>query len=261
MRETNELNEIKKTLDELKKDYSKTKKHNRQLGITLIALIVTMIVMLIIAGIIVAQLSGNGLFDRTKIAKQKYKEAQDIEDSILSGYENATLNGEIASTRDGVDAPVGTIISYMGVEEHKPAGYVVCDGSKYPIDGEYASLANHIETNFGDKYYFGGNATEGFAVPNLTGKFLKGNTSEKVGNNEDAGLPNITGTLYAHCWGLSGGSGAFSVSSSNTIVPAGQGGGTGNLNGNFNASRCSAIYGKSSTVTPENISVLYCIKY
>ena len=40
-------------------------------AITLIALVITIIVLLILAGIAVAGLSGNGLFDRTKIAKEK----------------------------------------------------------------------------------------------------------------------------------------------------------------------------------------------
>ena len=57
-------------------------------GITLIALVITIIVLLILAGITVAQLSGNGLFDRTKVAKEKYKNSQEDEEDKLSDYEN-----------------------------------------------------------------------------------------------------------------------------------------------------------------------------
>ena len=57
-------------------------------GITLIALIITIIVLLILAGITVAQLSGNNLFDSAKLAREKYKKSQSDEDSIIDKYTN-----------------------------------------------------------------------------------------------------------------------------------------------------------------------------
>ena len=70
----------------------KTRENN---GITLIALIITIIVLLILAGVAVAQLSENGLFEKTRIAKEKYDEAERKETEILSDY-------EVISRRDGV---------------------------------------------------------------------------------------------------------------------------------------------------------------
>ena len=63
-----------------------TKENNR--GITLIALIITIIVLLILAGITVAQLSNNGLFESAKLAKEKWKKSEDNENSILEEYDS-----------------------------------------------------------------------------------------------------------------------------------------------------------------------------
>ena len=106
MNNNNELNEIKKTLKQLGDNYNnieeKYNKSKKQLGITLVALVITIIVLLILAGITVAQLTGSGLFDNVKLAKQKYKDSQDLEENILSGYENG-LNNYMGLTRDGVN--------------------------------------------------------------------------------------------------------------------------------------------------------------
>ena len=58
-------------------------------AITLIALVITIIVLLILAGITVAQLSGNNLFENAKLAKEKYKKSREIEDEIIGDYDDA----------------------------------------------------------------------------------------------------------------------------------------------------------------------------
>ena len=63
------------------------KKNNKQEGITLVALVITIIVLLILAGITIIQLSSSGLFDKTKQAKEKSKNAQDDENVKLEEYE------------------------------------------------------------------------------------------------------------------------------------------------------------------------------
>ena len=60
---------------------------NKNKGITLIALVITIIILLILAGIAIAQLSNNGLFDRTRIAKEKYKNSEDTENRSLTEYD------------------------------------------------------------------------------------------------------------------------------------------------------------------------------
>ena len=63
-----------------------TRKRNK--GITLVALVVTVIILLILAGISIASLTGNGLFEKAKLAKEKQENAEHKEEIILSDYEN-----------------------------------------------------------------------------------------------------------------------------------------------------------------------------
>ena len=65
-------------------------------GITLVALVVTIIILLILAGISIAALTQTGLFGKTKQAEQKSKDAQELENLTLADYENkidSTVNG------------------------------------------------------------------------------------------------------------------------------------------------------------------------
>ena len=55
-------------------------------GITLVALVVTIIILLILAGISIASLTGNGLFEKAKLAKEKQVNSQILEDATLSEY-------------------------------------------------------------------------------------------------------------------------------------------------------------------------------
>ena len=69
-------------------------------GITLIALVITIVILLILAGISISALTQTGLFGKAKQAEQKSKEAQKQEDAILSSYENA-LNTYFLKKADG----------------------------------------------------------------------------------------------------------------------------------------------------------------
>lgn len=68
-----------------------------QKGITLVALVITIIILLILAGISIATLGGdNGLFNRAKQAKNNTLDAQNAENKALDSYNNAideALNG------------------------------------------------------------------------------------------------------------------------------------------------------------------------
>lgn len=62
-------------------------------GITLIALVITIIILLILAGITIVALTGdNGLFARAQQAKETTKNAQEKENFILGSYENGIKN-------------------------------------------------------------------------------------------------------------------------------------------------------------------------
>ena len=64
---------------------TKLRKNN---GITLIALVITIIVLLILAGVAISMLSGeNGILNKAKEAKEKTEDGQKQEETTLSDYE------------------------------------------------------------------------------------------------------------------------------------------------------------------------------
>ena len=75
----------------------------RNKGITLIALVVTIIVLLILAGISIAMLTGqNGILNRAAEAKEKTRVAQEDESQKLKGYEDimAQYTGKLPSREE-----------------------------------------------------------------------------------------------------------------------------------------------------------------
>lgn len=64
-------------------------KNKRQNGITLIALIITIIVLIILAGVATSLTIGkNGILEKARLAKEKMKNSQTEENAILNDYEN-----------------------------------------------------------------------------------------------------------------------------------------------------------------------------
>ncbi len=57
-------------------------------GITLIALVITIIILLILAGIAISQLTENGLFGKIGQAKNEHINAQNAENTVLESYES-----------------------------------------------------------------------------------------------------------------------------------------------------------------------------
>ena len=74
------------------------KKQNKQKGITLVALVITIVVLIILAGVAIAQLTGNGLFEKAKLAKEKYLNAEIEEETKL--YDMTNEIDAIIGTRD-----------------------------------------------------------------------------------------------------------------------------------------------------------------
>lgn len=151
------------------------------------------------------------------------------------------------------DTPVGHVIAHMGTMA--PKHYLICDGGEYNI-AEYPYLAQHIQDNFGSVNYFGGDGIGTFAIPDLRERFLKG--SDKSGEFQEAGLPNITADWISEP--SNSAKGAVWVTSEKGTVQPVSSGGSKDSRVHFDASRSSPIYGRSDTVIPKNISVLYCIK-
>ena len=79
---------------------NKTKKYTR--GITLIALVITIIVLLILAGVTIAALSGdNGILKRAAEAKEQTNQKNDEETEKLAGYESTIEQYAYGTTGGG----------------------------------------------------------------------------------------------------------------------------------------------------------------
>ena len=105
-------NDIKSIAKTKEKGELKMKENlKRKRGITLIALVITIVILLILAGITIASLNGNnGLFARAKQARQNTLDAQKKENVTLEGYE------------DTVDYVLGTEIKGIDTEKTNPEG-------------------------------------------------------------------------------------------------------------------------------------------
>ena len=147
-----------------------------------------------------------------------------------------------------LSVPTGMISAFHTV----PEGWLQCTGAAVSRT-TYAALFTVIGTKYGS-----GDGSTTFNLPNLHHKFIEGtNTQSEVGQSVSAGLPNISGRLGAYDCAGSSFTGAFRY--------AGNEGGPSTAwrsvaYSDFDASRSSSKYGSSSTVQPESIRLIPCIK-
>ena len=105
------------------------KRNENTRGITLIALVITVIVLLILAGVTIAALSGeNGILTKAKEAKEKTKQAQEDESTTLSNMENILgvynfKNINPADTNPSETVPENSIV----LEDDANKGIVIKD--------------------------------------------------------------------------------------------------------------------------------------
>ena len=155
--------------------------------------------------------------------------------------------------------PTGSVLAFAG--STSPDGWLLCDGSAVSRT-DYADLYAVIGTTYGS-----GNGTTTFNLPNLTDKFIQGNSTS--GTVKNAGLPNITGSMMLRNYVSAdaainiNSSGAFS-DAYQTVSASAVAGGT-NPNKvqvvSFSASGSNSIYGNSTTVQPPAVTMRYIIKY
>ena len=116
-------------------------------GITLIALVVTIIVLLILAGISISMLAGeNGIITRAAEAKEKTEDASDLEylrteaySALLSYYASGSTLSESEYVLDALGAENGN-----GITTNKTTGTVTYNGKTYNIS---ELLGNSNEQN------------------------------------------------------------------------------------------------------------------
>ena len=77
----------------------KTQKAKDTKGITLVALVITIIILLILAGITILSLTNTGLFGKAQEAKEKTQNAAENQAKILNEYEDE-LNKYISGTTE-----------------------------------------------------------------------------------------------------------------------------------------------------------------
>ena len=148
--------------------------------------------------------------------------------------------------------PTGSVIPFAGIAA--PEGFLLCNGQEVSRIA-YARLFNVIKEKFG-----AGDGVTTFQVPNLVEKFIEG-TESSVGQTLDAGLPNITGNLNGMVTDSGGTfSGAFFFNGKPQIKgwPSADYDEIRNIG--FDASSSNNIYGKSNTVQPPAVKMLYIIK-
>ena len=159
-------------------------------------------------------------------------------------------------------AVVGAVVAFAG--STSPAGWLLCDGSAVSRT-TYAALFSVIGTTYG-----AGNGSTTFNLPNLTDKFIQGNSTS--GTVKGAGLPDIQGTAFilsanSYSARISPLTGVFdgSTKTDTPMFNSTQSGGvpsTGTYNQLvFRASKANSIYGNGTTVQPPAVTMRYIIKY
>ena len=77
------------------------KYENKSLGITLVALVITIVILLILAGISISTLTNTGIFQKAKDAKKASENAQKEEDRLISEYEKEIVKQDAEGIWDG----------------------------------------------------------------------------------------------------------------------------------------------------------------
>ena len=176
-----------------------------------------------------------------------------------------TLIGNVKG-KDGVDGnPIGTVISYMGI--NAPTNYLICDGTEYNI-ADYPYLTQHFINEFGSVNYFGGDGITTFAIPDLRGEFLRGAGTAKrdtgsganVGEHQDATKHfNFIGYSSRDNYILQrwGDNKVYSRINEDKLMDTS----THWINYGKLADGTGPATASYHTSRPTNTSVLYCIKY
>ena len=140
-------------------------------GITLIALVITIIVLLILAGVTIAMLTGdNGIISKAMQAKIRTEEAKETEETGLNEIENY-INGKSAEAGVVVQdlksiKSDGTEGEVIGEKVSGGAGGVVPIPSGFYYVGGTAKSGTVISDNLADKYKYKGQEVVG---TNLSG--------------------------------------------------------------------------------------------
>lgn len=127
----------------------KTQRIKKENGITLVALVVTIIILLILAGVVIGAISGdNGILKKAKEAVNIWKEAEEKEREDLAKLENEIKGGEKEPQYLDIEVPIITVEEKeLWTNTSKKITISTKDGYaiKYTLDGSSPSKINGIE--------------------------------------------------------------------------------------------------------------------
>lgn len=147
---------------------------------------------------------------------------------------------------------IGDPIFTLNFNKVLPENYVWLEGAVKPTTGDWANLF----AIYGYQYDTSYTGTSNFRLPNFLNRSIWGGTTAGY---IEAGLPNITGHLHgAGQFAFDESGNAFYKRGAGTVV---SNSGEKDNDYGFNASRCSSVYGKSSTVQPPVIKVRVYTRY
>lgn len=162
---------------------------------------------------------------------------------------DATVDSKIATVKNSLNDKINAVDSKL------PIGSIIAWSSAIIPNGWIAMVGQSIAQYTKLKEVVGKDT-----LPDTRNRVLWGNNTPL--NLIEAGLPNVTGQIaglsYDNASAQQGMSGAFSWG---TTTTNGAGKGEADRFGKFDASKSNAIYGKSTTVQPPAVTVVWIIKY
>ena len=116
---------------------AKEKNYIQNKGITLVALVITIVILLILAGISISTLTNTGIFQKAKDAKQKSENAQKEEESFLSEYEKEILKQDSNGIWDGNVNKPELMTGMKAIQFNEPTD--TTEGSVKKVDNSNAT--------------------------------------------------------------------------------------------------------------------------
>ena len=132
------------------------KRKKQEKGITLIALVITIVVLIILATVSINMiLNDNGIMDAAELAKGKYQNAAHEEEIELKNYLNK-INEEIANSVEKISKEESYVGYYVDVDEKKGADAVIYADLAKGGSGSWGRYSDSYviptETNLKDYY-------------------------------------------------------------------------------------------------------------
>ena len=172
-------------------------KENLNKGITLVALVITIIILLILAGVAITALTQTGLFENAKQAKNAMENAQTKENAILSDY-SSEINEYISSNRNDKENSQSLINKDDGIYNKSEGGYIF-NTSQNDITytsnniitlSESIENYNYIEFECDNNY-----STEGYSYP-FSQRYSVSQIKEHYSNTNEFVYKNVFWIIY-----------------------------------------------------------------